>query len=255
VDRVYQTPSGRLVIVEAKGPGGQFDVVAGHRQGTPRYNVNRIAGHLAKQDPALARKLLEGLAKGEVDSMVSTISRTGRWTLAAHPTCREAAHMATEALKRLPATPVVRVPPVKGLANAAQGASRLGKATQMTGKVVGRAAPVVGVGLELGRALGEAVEIENRYKKGEIDGTMRAEEHGGNAGHVVGGLSAAWAGSLGGLKAGAAIGSLGGPIGTAVGSSVGAVVGGVSGFIAGSGIGRKVGKGVTRLWNNLFGDD
>lgn len=105
-------------------------------------------------------------------------------------------------------------------ANAAKGASKMGKALSIAGHAAG--------------ALGAAADAADEYK------TQRARGRSQGSSAALGATKAAggWAGAEVGAETGAAIGSLAGPVGTAVGG----LAGGIAGYYGGSKIAGKAGE-------------
>ncbi|STZ75571.1 phage tail tape measure protein [Bergeriella denitrificans] len=119
----------------------------------------------------------------------------------------------------------------KGVAGAVSaGAAGVGRAAAGAGKLAGRAAPVLAVGM----GVLDAVNIERRSD------LSRAEKNAAqvsNAGETGGGL----AGALAGGKLGAMIGTAIAPgIGTAVGAALGSIGGGLLGTFAGGWLAGKI---------------
>lgn len=210
IDRIYRTSEGRLVCVEAKGPGGKFTTVNGHRQGTPGYNVNRLANHLMKHDSKLARELLDAFRAGKADSCVSVVAKSGKWTLVVHPLSRDTARQAGALLGRTGAT-----------------------AASTTLRSAGKAAPLVGLAVEGYHRASRARDIERDYHRGALDDRERVHGHARNVAGSAGGLGGAAAGATYLGSTGAAVGTSLGPIGTGVGGFVGGVAGGALGYVGG----------------------
>jgi hypothetical protein len=85
---------------------------------------------------------------------------------------------------------------------------------------------VVGVAVDAGFRVNDAVTVEKRFAAGAITQQQREVEHATNAAGFAGG----WGGAIGGAKAGAAVGGM---IGGPWGAGIGAVAGGIGGYVGG----------------------
>ena len=112
-------------------------------------------------------------------------------------------------------------------------------------KTIAKGAAAAGVAVDVGLRCHEAVEVEQKYHRGEINGNQRAKAHVKNGAGMAAGMGGAAAGAYGGAAVGATIGSVIPGPGTAIGGFVGGVCGAIGGYFGGE---RAAETSVDVLW-------
>lgn len=228
-------------VFEAKGGTGQLGHAYGHPQGSAEWAVESARRVLssAKATPPqkrAAQEILHAASRGE---LVVDVVRTSH--IQGEPTTtmieqsvgmtKAARKMAAEALKGAGKAGAATG---KGVAGSAEGASAAARGA--SGKILRGAAKttvVVGVVVDGGLRVNDAMQVERRHARGEIGQHERVVKHAGNGGGFVGGWGGAAAGAKGGAAAGGAIGAVFGGVGAPIGAAIGGVLGGICGYWAG----------------------
>lgn len=128
----------------------------------------------------------------------------------------------------------------KPLMSAGKAVSK-GKGATVT-RGLGRAAVVVGVGVEACATVKRIQATEEAYAEGLLSAQERGVRHAEAVGGAIGGTIGGYAGATVGAVGGAAAGSFAGPAGTAGGGVGGGIAGGMAGGYLGDAIGRMLGR-------------
>lgn len=108
-------------------------------------------------------------------------------------------------------------------------------------KTAAKVARPVAAAADVGSRVYQASEVENAYRRGEIDTAARNREHIKNVAGGIGGWAGAYAGGEAGAWAGGAIGTAICPgIGTAIGGVIGGGVGAIGGYLVGERVAETV---------------
>ncbi|MBQ2821089.1 MAG: hypothetical protein IJF17_05825 [Thermoguttaceae bacterium] len=239
-DQVWKSADGHVHVIEAKGGTSPLGTGYGFRQGTPEWAVRAAedtlrSGKAGEAEKQAARMVLKAAEEGKMSVHVvrtehvlgkpkmpkweSMKSCTPEAKQLAGNILRGAGNAQTAAAK----TESQKVPIAKGAAKHG------GKAL----KTIAKGAAAAGVSVDVGLRCHEAIEVEQKYHRGEINGNQRAKAHVKNGAGMAGGMGGAAAGAYGGAAVGATIGSVIPGPGTAIGGFVGGVCGAIGGYFGG----------------------
>lgn len=273
-DLVYQGTDGVVHVIEAKGGSSPVNRAYGHEQGTPEWAVKsaeRIAvmEGASESEKRAAVEVLKAAQEGKLQVHVvrtkhvlgepkkAVIEQTVKCT-------RQASELAKQALAGLAGAGDAAV--IAGGQAAAQACKGTVGATESTAtaaeaaggalkgsgagtkslRSLGKAAVGIGLVVDGGLRIKDAVETERAYETGKISRDTRNLSHAKNAA----GMAAGWGGATGGAglgaKGGAALGSLVCPgVGTVVGGVLGGITGGIGGYLGGEYLGERA---VETVW-------
>lgn len=254
-DQVWESSDGKIHVVEAKGGGSPLGKGYGYPQGSPEWAVEAAKSTLkspvaTEAEKAVARNVIEAAADGRLE--VNTIrtkhvdGKPLKTTMEyLEKSTSKSIELAKEILKNLKAVlfkPAPKSPEtpdpnpsqnkqtseslkVKAAEKALNSTSKL----KTLGKVLGG----VGVAVDVGIRVNDAVNVEKDFKAGNISNKERMKSHTKNGARMVGGWGCALTGGYGGSMAGAAIGSIFPGPGTAIGGTIGGIVGSIGGYFGG----------------------
>jgi hypothetical protein len=258
-DQVYRGGGGIVHVFEAKGGSGQLGHAYGHPQGSAEWAVDsakrvRSSTKATSAEKRAAQEILTAASRGKMEvHVVRTSHVLGEPSAAvleqSAGTTPAARRMAADALNGATKTGSTAVKrgagSTDGVAAAVRGAS--GKALRSAAK----ATVVVGVVVDGGMRVNDAVDVEKRYAHGELSKHERVVKHAGNAGGFGGGWGGALAGAKGGAVAGGIIGAPFGGVGAPIGAGIGGAIGGIGGYWAGEKVGTEAAEAAADM---LHGD-
>ena len=270
-DLVYRGTDGTVHVIEAKAGSSPLNRAYGYEQGTLEWAVRsaeRIAamGSASEAERCAAAEVLKAARDGGLQVHVIrtrhilgepkkvVIDQTVKCT-------RQASELARDVLARtVGAGGAATVAAARGATETAEGAAvtigGAAKAGLVVSEGTGAAAGVgagmkglrvfakgaAGVGLVVdgGLRIKEAVEVERAYEAGQISVDARNLVHAKNAAGMAGGWGGAAGGAEVGAEGGAALGSAICPgVGTIIGGILGGIAGGVGGYLGGEDLGER----------------
>ena len=240
-DQVWQSADGHIHVIEAKGGSSPLGTGYGFRQGTPEWAVKAAedalrSGKAGEAEKQAARMVLKAAEEGKMSvHVVRTEHVLGKPKMPKWESMKsctpEAKQLAVNVLRGAgnAQTAAVKAEHHQQLQISKGAAKHGGKVL----KTAAKGAAVVGVAVDVGLRCHEAVEVEQKYHRGEINGNQRAKAHVKNGAGMAGGMGGAAAGAYGGAAVGATIGSVIPGPGTAIGGFVGGVCGAIGGYFGG----------------------